>query len=316
MSKLARVNKLGWKATFYAVMKQHNGYSADGGKVASYATQKQRKDVLLQGFRELRKMGFKFKTVLAFRGAHMEQLVKQWEKEGRSPATIQNRVSIFRTFAHWIGKEGMVLPAERYVQKATSVQRSYVADEPKTWASQGIDSHDKIAAVRADSERFADALELQRIFGLRSKESLLLRPHLADKGNVLVVNHGTKGGRSRFVPIDNAEQRVLLDRIKGYVKKSESLVPRDKTYAQFRNQYYYVLRKHGIQRCEGITAHGLRHEHLNELYQNTTGHASPVDGGQLRKIDKELDSFGRQLVAERAGHSRESIAGAYIGGKS
>lgn len=130
--------KTGWKATFNAVMKQHNGYSADGGKVASYATQKQRHDVMLQGFRNLRTMGFKFNTVFALRGAHIARLVAQWEQEGRSPATIQNRLSVFRTFANWIGKRGLVLPAEHYVSTLEVVKRSYAASEPKTWESKGI----------------------------------------------------------------------------------------------------------------------------------------------------------------------------------
>lgn len=307
--------KQGWKATFNTVMKHHNGYTADGGKVVSYATQRQRRDVLLQGFRSLRQHGFKFKTVKAFRGKHMACLAQQWEKEGLSAATLQNRLSIFRTFARWIGKPGMVLSAEHYVQNKNAVRRSYIATTPKTWSEQGVDSFEKIEALRDVSERFADALLLQRLFGLRTKESLLLRPHLADKGTVLVVNHGTKGGRTRYVPIESPEQRTLLDKLKATLPRTASLVPTDKNYAQFRNRYYYVLRQHGIRRSQGITPHGLRHEHLNALYEAATGHKAPVQGGRCRDTDTTLDSFGRQLVAERAGHSRESISVAYIGGK-
>jgi integrase len=307
--------KTGWKGTFNTVMKQHNGYSADGGKVASYATQQQRRDVLLQGFRELRSMGFKFNTVLALRGTHIARLVQHWETEGLSPSTLQNRLSVFRSFAGWIGKAGLVLPAERYVTNQQAIKRSYTAKAAKTWAEQGVDSQLVIEAVRRDNERFGDALALQRLFGLRSKESLLLRPHLADKGQVLIVSHGTKGGRDRFVPIDTSEQRALLDQLKSYLKPGESLVPKDKTYAQWRNHYYYTLKKHGIDREHGLTAHGLRHEHLNDLYQATTGHASPVHGGNLHQTDQDLDSLGRQAVSERAGHSRESISSAYLGGK-
>ena len=73
-----------------------------------------------------------------------------------------------------------------------------------------------------------------------------------------------------------------------------------------------IYRKN-VTLAKAVTPHGLRHEHLNELYEKTTGHQSPVRGGKLRKIDKELDSFGRNIVAERAGHSREFIAGAYRG---
>jgi hypothetical protein len=102
------------------------------------------------------------------------------------------------------------------------------------------------------------------------------------------------------VPIETPEQRNL-DSIKSYVNKGESLVPKDKTYAQYRNQYYYALRKYGITRETGATAHGLRHEHLNELYQKETGHETPVEGGRLHQTDPLLDSHGRKLVAERAG---------------
>lgn len=306
----------GWKATFNDMMKKHNGYSADGGKVASYATQQMRKEVLLRGMRDLREMGFKFKTVKAFRGLHIERLVQRWEEKGLSPSTIQNRLSIFRTFANWIGKHGMVRSAEYYVKDLDSAKRTYIATKPKTWEKHGVSAQDKIDELRKTSERFADALTLQRAFGLRSKESLLIRPHVADKGNVLIVSHGTKGGRTRFVPIQNQGQRDILDKLKAYIKKGESLVPKEKTYAQFRNQYYYTLNKHGISRKEGITPHGLRHEHLNELYKEATGADSPVSGGQLRQEDKALDSLGRKLVSERAGHSRESISSAYIGGKS
>ena len=49
---------------------------------------------------------------------------------------------------------------------------------------------------------------------------------MADKGNVLFVTHGTKGGRDRYVEIDTPEQRQLLDALKSYGPQSESLVPR------------------------------------------------------------------------------------------
>jgi len=304
----------GWKATFNTVMAKHNGYSADGGKTISYATRQQRHDVLLQGFRDLRKVGFKFKTVYAFRGKHMERLVQQWEKSGLSSATIQNRVSNFRTFSRWINKRGMVRAAEYYVTDKSRVASHYVATEAKTWTAKGVNIEERFAAIRQTKPRFADALALQFLFGLRSKESLLLRPHLDDKGQVLLVTHGTKGGRDRYVPIDTPEQCQLLDHLKTTLKQGESLVPRGLTYAQCRNQYYYTLRQQGISRKQGITAHGLRHEHLATLYQALTGHNAPVLGGTLRQTDQPLDSLARQQVAERAGHSRESIASAYIGG--
>ena len=307
--------RIGWKDSFNTVMKKHNNYSADGGKVISYATRQLRHDVLLQGFRELRNMGFKFKTVLALKNRHISALVRHWESEDLAAATIQNRLSVFRTFANWIGKHGMVEGAEKYLKNPQHATRTYIPTQPKSWGSHGINVTDKINTIREASPRFADALQLQHAFGLRSKESLLLKPHLDDKGDVLIISHGTKGGRTRYVPIETQEQRELIDHLKSYLGKTDSLVPKEKTYVQYRNQYYYTLRKHGICRTEGITAHGLRHEHLNNHYQQLTGHKSPVEGGKLHRKDKALDSLARLSVSERAGHSRESIASAYIGGK-
>tara|TARA_B100001996_G_scaffold201784_1_gene154475 strand:+ start:4670 stop:5296 length:627 start_codon:yes stop_codon:yes gene_type:complete len=205
---------------------------------------------------------------------------------------------------------------ESYVQDKNSVKRSYVPTEPKTWSSQGVSISEKIEAVRKECNRSANALELQHLFGLRTKESCLLKPHSADKGHYLLIEHGAKGGRMRTVPIETDAQRALIEQLKTSIHTGESLVPREKTYYQFNKHYYYVLSKHNISRKDGITAHGLRHEHLNKLYSDVTGHKSTVEGGNLHNENQTLDSHGRQLVSERAGHSREQIASAYLGGKS
>lgn len=65
-----------------------------------------------------------------------------------------------------------------------------------------------------------------------------------------------------------------------------------------------------------ITSHGLRHERLNEIYHNITGQLSPVKNSNPQKVNTLLDQLARQEVAEIAGHSRLSIAGAYLGRQS
>ena len=61
----------------------------------------------------------------------------------------------------------------------------------------------------------------------------------------------------------------------------------------------------------GATSHGLRHEMLNDLYQDETGQASPVRGGG--PVPPEIDKAARLTVAKAAGHSRTRAAGAYLG---
>jgi len=50
---------------------------------------------------------------------------------------------------------------------------------------------------------------------------------------------------------------------------------------------------------------------LNEVYQEITGEASPVQGGG--HVAPELDRIARQAVSKLAGHARLRAAGAYIG---
>ena len=305
-----------WEPSLSAVLRQHNQYTADGKKNCSYATQRNRSEALRQGFKDLRAMGYKINNVQGFKGKHMQALASKWEKEKLSPSTICNRITTFRTFSGWIGKTGMVEKPEKYVSNPASVTRTYTAQNAKSWASNGIDANQKIAEIAAENKIVATALSLQKEFGLRTREGLLLRPHIADKGAYLEVTNGTKGGRPRTVEVKTHEQRQLLNQLKEHVKPGNSLIPKGETYLKFRNHYYHTLRKHGISRRNGITAHGLRHEHLNNHYKEITGHKPPVEGGALHKIDKEKDRLGRLAVAERAGHGREEIASAYLGDKS
>lgn len=307
----------GYKASLAMVLKQKGRYSQDGHKVISYATQTARREHLFKAFGDLRQLGFKLQFIDNLKGKHIHALAKHYEdclkKGDLSISTVLNRFSHLRTLGHWIGQPTLVKPFNHYVEG--KYHRALTATQSKTWSDAGVDAQEKINFIRRQSERLGDALALQLAFGLRSKESLLLRPHLADKGDVLVITHGTKGGRDRFVAITTEEQRAIINRIKTYVKPTESLVPKDQRYETFRRHYYRTLQKYGISRTQGITPHGLRHEHLNNLYRQVTGHASPAQGGALHTIDPDQDHLGRQLVSERAGHGREEISSAYLGGK-
>jgi integrase len=147
------------------------------------------------------------------------------------------------------------------------------------------------------------------------KEAALMRPHQADKGSVLYVTHGSKGGRDRTVKMENDFQRKVINAAKKMTGLNQSMVPNKYSYKEWRNHYYWIVRSHGINRKDlGVTSHGLRHERLNEIYKTITGNLSPIQGGKTE--DKEIDRFARNIVAEVAGHSREDVSSTYLGGKS
>lgn len=306
----------GWKKTLAAVLKAHGRVSADGAKAVSYATLDKRSDVLCSGFRELRELGYRLNDVRSFRNTHMQVLARHWEAKGQSPSTIQNKISVFRTFAEWIGKRGMIQGAENYVANPASVTRHSATQTDKTWSGTGRDIQEKIAEVRARDPRVAIQLELQHAFGLRAKESMLLKPHMADKGSYLAVNWGTKGGRDRVVPIDTPQKREVLERAKAFAaSRTASTSDPARTLAQWRNHYYHVCRSVGISREGGVVSHGLRHEHLNAKYRELTGQASPIQGGDPAKVGQEAHRAAMQEIAEIAGHSRAAISTAYVGSR-
>lgn len=214
----------------------------------------------------------------------------------------------------------MIRGSEHYVKNPQSVMRHCVAQYDKTWSGQEKNLADKLANLQAQDVAVAMQLELQRAFGLRMREAALLKVHQADQGAYLAVNWGTKGGRDRVITIQTDYQRDVLQRVKTLiVRKTDSLIPKGCSFKQWKNHYYYVCRENSISRKDGITSHGLRHERLNEIYQTITGQASPIktkNDQENYPVNPQLDQIARQEIAEVAGHSRPSIASAYIGGHS
>lgn len=300
----------------YRVLAKHNRYDARGKKVVGFATKKQRENVLELFLRELYLQDFQPVNVTSLREKHIQVVLQQWEGT-ISPETLTVRVSILRTFFTWIGKKGILDDPGKYLNNPASLKRSLIATRDKSWSGQGVDIEKKILLVDNKNPVVGLQFRLQLAFGLRPRESWLLKPHMADKGVYLAVAWGTKGGRSRSnVPIDTEKKRQLIDLAKTYAPSlKDSTIPKQYDLKGWRRHFYYVCECCGITRNDGITAHGLRHEYANNKYEDITQQASPVRGGDKNKVDKALDSAARSDIAEDLGHSREVITGAYIGGK-
>lgn len=312
--------KGGWKTDLVKIINEKGKYSYDGHKVVSYATRQARKEALFSIFNDIRNtLGFKIQNIRNITGKHVEALVKLYEERYKNgeiaAATIKNRLSHLNTFSKWIDKIGLVKPLEKYNLSIPIIVQK-MAEEPKSWAYKKINALEKIEAIRHDQEinvnirnRICDALLLQFHFGLRSKESLLFKPSIDDRDTVLCIVNGTKGGKNRFVPLRTTTQRQLLDRIKNYIPVNESMVPHDKTYECFRRTYYNVLKKHGITRENGITAHGLRHEYINNLFEEVTNkilEQKPEINIQSKIQKMYLNKAVRKVTGQDAGHTYNS----------
>ena len=191
--------------------------------------------------------------------------------------------------------------------------RCYVARYDHSWVGQGVDPEAVFQRVAARDPVVALQLRLQAAFGLRAQEAMLLRPHQADRGEVLEVNWGTKGGRPRQVPIRTEAQRHLLAAARALAPQPHSaLIPEAYRLRSWIQHYYYVLRACGIHRRAGLVGHGLRHGYANDRYEELAGQPSPVRGGGAN-LDRTTDRAARLQVSGELGHARERITTAYSG---
>ncbi|MDH5729969.1 MAG: integrase domain-containing protein [Gammaproteobacteria bacterium] len=302
-----------WKHTLNDVLKRNNRTAAVGGKAVGQLTRMRRAEVLEGGFKQLRKLGYGIQDVRHLKQKHVVALVKYWEKTEYAPKTIQNYVSIFRTFSNWINKPNMV-PATKYlVSNPETFSVAKKAESDKGWRCR-LDTRGKIEKIANEDERVAIQIELQAAFGLRARESWCIRPHLSDKHHYLDVSRGTKGGRQRIVAIDNEYKRSVLERAKEFCPNpTDSMIPRERTLVSWKDYYYRILRNNEIGRLFGITGHGLRHDYANDLFETISGIPSPVRGGPKlnRTIEKNVQA--RLEVAQDLGHCREDISTAYCG---
>jgi integrase len=308
----------GWASELNALIEENNHLSIDSRKLVSVSTRRKRDETLFNGFRALRAFGYKIENPRNFREEHMRVLARHWESEGQSAATIQNKISVFRLFSGWIGKGNMIKSGESYVSRPDAVKRTYVAQQDKSWSTNGVNFEEIWNQIAAFSKEAGAQLRMIQAFGLRREESICFKPnlHWDEENNVIRVRDGTKGGRERIIPIENQRQLDALRHartIAGQFKKAHLGYP-GLTLEQAINRFAYVVRKFGIRKDQlGVTAHGLRHEYANDAYEKRAGVASPVRGGDKNTISREQDRAARLETSELLGHSRESVTAAYYG---
>jgi integrase len=233
--------------------------------------------------------------------------------------------SHLKTFTRWIGKPKLLKPISAYFDDPALYTRSYCASEDKSWRAMGVDVFTVIRDVEAYDVHAAACLWLMLAFGLRFKESLMLRPHrdvltaqqAGDPANgparYLDTHRGTKGGRDRLLPIDSPQREAAVAQACSVaIDADDSVSDPRRTLAQAERRLRYVMERHGITRAGlKVVPHGLRHQDPADAYRAMTDQPPPVAGGGA--VDPALDAHARQAIAEHLGHGRPAIANAYLG---
>ena len=315
--------RYGWKTELSKIITQHNKLTVNGDRNVSTRTRNARIEALYAGFKELRELGYKIENPRNFNEKHMRALVAHWESKELSPATIQNRISFFRIFSEWIGKNNMIKKSEMYCSSPEVVKRSQVAQEDKSWSAKDIDMPTLLLQIEAYSKHAAAQILMINAFGLRRNEALCFKPNLnwltteRDGMGYIRVRDGTKGGRERIIMVETPQQEHALlyaKQVAGKQKNASICYPYI-TLEQAVQRYNYIMRKFGLTKAElGVTGHGLRHQYANDRYEKLSGMQSPVRGGNKKSIkDKDADIDARYQVSEELGHSRLSVTAAYYG---
>src|SRR5262249_34293795 len=77
----------------------------------SYATQANRKDMLrLFGEQLVQEGGYIHLHAHELKGRHINTLLRVWQGQGLSPATLKNRLSVLRWWAKHVGNPGVLKP--------------------------------------------------------------------------------------------------------------------------------------------------------------------------------------------------------------
>jgi hypothetical protein len=244
--------------------------------------------------------------------AYGQGLAEKVEAGEMAPSTAQNYVSAVNTVMTLAtkGQWESVSPT----RDCGIAERSSIRLEAPTALDRGAYSR-ALTEVRGQlGERASAIVELARELGLRSKEASLLDARAALSEALaryaVTISDGTKGGRSREIPVTSEKQLSALSRAVEAQGSDRSMIPHDQTWKEWREGTLRDAREI-VQQHVGEGLHGLRSAWACERYESLTGSPAPVAGGEV--ADRALDREARQQIAEELGHGRIDVTNEYLG---
>jgi hypothetical protein len=159
---------------------------------------------------------------------HVHARVQVWSKTGCSLPLIQTYLSFLRGLAQWLGKPGFVRKPAHYGVDLAEYQRTGIAERDKSWSAQGVDIDGLIDKVCAFDAHVGTSPRVIRAFGLRRRESVMLRPHECVVSSEFTgmppeqpqceryvwIRQGAKSGRPRFVPLNTPRHEAASPTLK------------------------------------------------------------------------------------------------------
>jgi len=300
-----------------AIVEANNNLHSKKHKRVGESTKAQRREFYDRFFNDLYTLGFKITRVENLNRKHIQEWLRHKEELGVGASVLQNGASMINTLCQWIGKPQLLGNPRDLLKDPQKFDRTYVTNQDKTDTGKNAfvpwdEMHQKI--YQRDP-RLAAQYGLMKPFGLRFQEALKARPVKDDRGEFLVVEAGTKGGKYREVQIENDKQREALSLLKPFVvSRNGSTIPREMSYDRWQNHARAINRAVGFTKSEcGYTPHSLRHAFANVRYETMTGNKTLVKGGDLKEVELGKDQEARQTISRELGHERISISNCYLG---
>lgn len=299
------------------LVQEHGRDAARGPRCVSFSTAAQRKKYTKCMMRRLHAIGRPIVDVHNLNRVHIGLLFRDMADQGLKPATLQTYSTHLARLCEWIDKPNMMGDPRQYLDDPCVFDRTYAAQIPATLPVPPIDVEAVIAAAREKCGWVALQLELCWHFGMRPSEAMRYCPRMREgRDEASIVFKGAKNRRFRSVPIETDAQRELLERAKAAVPfRTSSMIPHHYTLKRWRCRFYYVTRRIGLTERGPLraTARTMRHAYARRTYLQLTGYACPADGGNGEGLSRAQDREARLIIADRLGHTRESITTAYLG---
>jgi len=270
----------------------------------------------------LRELGYNVKKWSNVTNKHVGEVVREWQRQGLSTATLKENMAGVRATASRNGNEKIYKDNAHY----NIENREYISNKNKEMDKMTYNKAiEKLKAGDERQQRLAAQIQVAKTLGLRHEEARKFRPSrdvLAD-GRVH-IHAGTKGGRERMLNDISQEARQAIEYARSIVGK-ESMIPRQMKDKQWESYGYRELKK-----AIGTTKmHGLRHAYAQQRYQDLTGYKPRVQCSSLEEFKRqakekagdnwqELDKQARGVLKAEMGHGpdRDNVISQYIGSNS
>jgi site-specific recombinase XerC len=259
----------------------------------SFATQRKRCHVLSRAARMIHER-FGLQKWENLKAKHIADIVGAWKLEDRGRRGIEEKLSHLRWLVRKIGKANLV--------PRTNAKLG-VPPGPRHTRAGKVIPEDRLTEMLAavPDERVRAMMLLARYLGLRFKEAALFRPGRDWQEDRVFIKRGTKGGRPRYLWLYHDRQREVLEAARRLAHGDAGIIPEEaKTFEEWRQHVYRVLRAAGIGRATDQTFHDLRRTYFCERMK----YLFLVRGMALDRA--------AALVAREAGHHREEILRWYL----